>query len=51
MIVQLYVDDLIFGATSESLCEEFAKLTGSEVEMSMTGELSFFIGLNSKKTY
>ena len=44
IIVQVYVDDIIFGATSEGLCEEFASLMGSEFEMSMMGELSFFLG-------
>nr|XP_009766369.1 PREDICTED: uncharacterized protein LOC104217756 [Nicotiana sylvestris] len=34
-IVQVYVDDIIFGATADSLCEEFEKLTRSEFKMSM----------------
>ncbi|XP_049381315.1 uncharacterized protein LOC125845854 [Solanum stenotomum] len=50
LIIQVYVDDIIFGATSEVLCEEFATLMGNEFEMSMMGELNFFLGLQIKKT-
>ncbi|XP_070056495.1 uncharacterized protein [Nicotiana tomentosiformis] len=50
LIVQVYVDDIIFGATNDSLCEEFAKLMGSEFERSMMGELNFFLGLQVKQT-
>ena len=35
LIVQIYVNDIIFGATNVSLCEEFAKSMHSEFEMSM----------------
>ena len=34
-IVQIYVDDIIFGATNVSRCKEFAKSMHSEIEMSM----------------
>ena len=47
LLVQIYVDDIIFGATNVSLCEEFSKC--SEFEMSMMGELKFFIGLQIKQ--
>nr|XP_016481303.1 PREDICTED: uncharacterized mitochondrial protein AtMg00810-like [Nicotiana tabacum] len=46
----VYVDDIIFGATTDSLCEEFAKLMGSKFEMSMMGELNFFLGLQVKQS-
>ncbi|XP_045809814.1 uncharacterized protein LOC123904167 [Trifolium pratense] len=49
LIVQVYVDDIIFGATNEKLCEEFSELMQSEFEMSMMGELSFFLGLQIKQ--
>ena len=49
LIVQIYVDDIIFGATNVSLCEEFAKSMHSEFEMSMMGELNFFLGLQIKQ--
>ena len=46
-IVQVYVDDIIFGGTNNSLGVEFAH---SEFEMSMMGELNFFLGLQIKQT-
>ena len=49
MIVQVYVDDIIFGATHENLCNEFSKMM-SEFEMSMMGELNFFLGFQIKRT-
>ena len=48
-MVQIYVDDIIFGATNESLCKEFAELMRSEFEMSMMGELNFFLGFLIKQ--
>nr|KYP59274.1 hypothetical protein KK1_014706 [Cajanus cajan] len=45
IIVQIYVDDIIFGATNENICQEFSKLMQDEFEMSMMGELKFFLGL------
>ena len=50
LIVQIYVDDIIFGATNESLCQEFSKVMQGEFEMSMMGELTFFLGLQVKQT-
>ena len=46
----MYVDDIIFGATLECLCEEFSSLMGKEFEMSMMGELTFFLGLQIKQS-
>ena len=43
------MDDIIFGATDSSLCEEFAKLMQGEFEMSMMGELNFFLRLQIKQ--
>ena len=45
LIVQIYVDDIIFGATNHCLCEGFSKLMQGEFEMSMMGELKFLLGL------
>nr|KYP72332.1 Copia protein [Cajanus cajan] len=45
IIVQIYVNDIIFGATIENLCQEFSKLMQDEFDMSMMGELKFFLGL------
>ena len=50
LIVQVYVDDIIFGATSNDLCDEISNLVGSEFDMSMMGELNFFLGLQIKQT-
>ena len=49
LIIQIYVDDIIFGATNSPLCEEFAMLIQEEFEMSMMGELNFFFGVQIKK--
>ena len=45
LIVQIYVDDIIFGSSNEELCREFEKVMKSKFEMSAMGELSFFLGL------
>ncbi|KAG5532106.1 hypothetical protein RHGRI_026652 [Rhododendron griersonianum] len=50
LVVQIYVDDIIFGATNESLCEDFAKCMQGEFEMSMMGELTYFLGLQIKQS-
>ncbi|KAI3685730.1 hypothetical protein L6452_34988 [Arctium lappa] len=50
ILVQIYVDDIIFGATDQSLCDEFASLMKSQYEMSMMGELTFFLGLQVKQS-
>ena len=49
LIVQIYVDDIKFGSTNSSLCEEFFKCMHNEFEMSMMGELSFFLGVQIKQ--
>ncbi|XP_070032036.1 uncharacterized protein [Nicotiana tomentosiformis] len=48
-IYKIYVDDIIFGATANKLSKKVAKLMGSEFEMSMMGELNFFLGLPIKQ--
>jgi len=50
ILVQIYVDDIFFGATQDSLCEEFVAAMQGEFEMSMMGELPFFLGLLVKQT-
>ena len=42
-VLQIYVDDIIFGSTNQDFCEEFRKMMASEFEMSMIGELSYFL--------
>nr|GEY60801.1 retrovirus-related Pol polyprotein from transposon TNT 1-94 [Tanacetum cinerariifolium] len=46
---QIYVDDIIFGSTCQNLCDDFAKIMHDEFEMSMMGELNFFLGLQIKQ--
>jgi len=50
LLVQIYVDDIIFGSTDENLCKKFSKIMTEEYEMSMMGELNFFLGLQVKQT-
>ena len=45
LLVQIYVDDIIFGLTNDALCKEFSDSMSKEFEMSMMGELNFFLGL------
>jgi hypothetical protein len=43
-ICQIYVDDVIFGSTNDALSHEFATMMSREFEISMIGELNFFLG-------
>ncbi|GJR70935.1 putative ribonuclease H-like domain-containing protein [Tanacetum coccineum] len=45
MLVQVYVDDIIFGSTRKSWCDEFEALMKKQFQMSSMGELTFFLGL------
>nr|GEV55858.1 copia protein [Tanacetum cinerariifolium] len=45
IIVQIYVDDIIFGSTCQEMCDDFAKIMHDEFKMSMMGELNFLLGL------
>ena len=49
LIVQIYVDDIIFGGSSHVLVSKFAEDMSREFEMSMMGELQFFLGLQIKQ--
>nr|GEW44569.1 copia protein [Tanacetum cinerariifolium] len=49
IIVQIYVDDIIFGSNCQDMCDEFAKIMHDEFEISMMGELKFFLGLQIKQ--
>jgi hypothetical protein len=48
-VLQIYVDDIIFGSTNQDFCEEFGKMMANEFEMSIIGELSYFLGLQIKQ--
>ncbi|GJV63903.1 retrovirus-related pol polyprotein from transposon TNT 1-94 [Tanacetum coccineum] len=45
LLVQIYVDDIIFVASTPELCDLFAKIMCSKFKMSMMGKISFFLGL------
>ena len=47
--MQIYVDDIIFGGTKENLVKDFVQTMTREVEMSMIGELNYFMGLQIKQ--
>nr|GEX88307.1 uncharacterized mitochondrial protein AtMg00810-like [Tanacetum cinerariifolium] len=49
LIVQVYVDDIIFGSTNKELCKAFEKLMKDKFQMSFMGELTFFLGLQVKQ--
>nr|GEV29327.1 hypothetical protein [Tanacetum cinerariifolium] len=45
LLVQIYVDDIIFAASTPELCDLFAKLMCLKFKMSLMGKISFFLGL------
>ncbi|GJV18558.1 retrovirus-related pol polyprotein from transposon TNT 1-94 [Tanacetum coccineum] len=45
LLVQIYVDDIIFASTTPELCDQFSKIMCSHFKMSMMGKISFFLGL------
>ncbi|KAI3707342.1 hypothetical protein L6452_25781 [Arctium lappa] len=49
LLVQIYVDDIIFGSTKDQMCRNFEKLMHKSFKMSSMGELTFFLGLQVKQ--
>ncbi|GJX92116.1 putative ribonuclease H-like domain-containing protein, partial [Tanacetum coccineum] len=49
LLVQVYVDDIMFGSTNKDLCIGFEKLMKDKIQMSSMGELTFFLGLQVKQ--
>ncbi|GJY72204.1 ribonuclease H-like domain-containing protein [Tanacetum coccineum] len=49
LLVQVYVNDIIFGSTKKELCTGFEKLMHKKFQMSSMGELTFFLGLQVKQ--
>nr|GEV99474.1 putative ribonuclease H-like domain-containing protein [Tanacetum cinerariifolium] len=49
LLVQVYVDDIIFGSTNKELCKTFEKLIKDKFQMSLIRELTFFLGLQVKQ--
>ncbi|GJZ92683.1 retrovirus-related pol polyprotein from transposon TNT 1-94 [Tanacetum coccineum] len=45
LLVQIYVDDIIFASTNIAMCDEFANQMTNKFKMSMMGQMSFFLGL------
>ncbi|GJS16213.1 retrovirus-related pol polyprotein from transposon TNT 1-94 [Tanacetum coccineum] len=45
LLVQIYVDDIIFSSTNTAMCDEFANQMTNKFKMSMMGKMSFFLGL------
>jgi hypothetical protein len=48
-VYQIYVNDIIFGSTNQKYCEEFSKVMTEKFEMSMMGELTYFLGFQVKQ--
>ncbi|GKA03809.1 uncharacterized mitochondrial protein-like protein [Tanacetum coccineum] len=51
LLVQVYVDDIIFGSTKKGLGTEFKKLMHKKFQMSSMGELTFFLGPQVTQKY
>jgi len=49
VIIQIYIDDIIFGSTNEKFYKDFELCMKEEFEMSMIGELNYFLGLQIKQ--
>nr|GEW74242.1 putative ribonuclease H-like domain-containing protein [Tanacetum cinerariifolium] len=49
LLVQVYVDDIIFGSTKKELCTSFEKLMHDKFQMSSMGDLTFFLRLQVKQ--
>ncbi|GKB09829.1 retrovirus-related pol polyprotein from transposon TNT 1-94 [Tanacetum coccineum] len=45
LLVQIYVDDIIFASTNTAMCDEFANQMTNKFNMLMMGQMSFFLGL------
>jgi hypothetical protein len=48
-VCQIYVDDIIFGSTNKSFCDEFSKIMTDMFEISMMGVLTFFLRFQIKQ--
>jgi isopentenyldiphosphate isomerase len=50
LLVQIYVDHIIFGGSSHTLVSRFQEMVKNELQMSMMRELTFFLGIQVKQT-
>jgi hypothetical protein len=48
-VYQIYVNDIIFGSTNKSFYDEFSKIMLDRFEISMMGEITFFLGFQMKQ--
>jgi hypothetical protein len=48
LLVQIYMDDIIFGGSSHAIVSSFQEMMEKEFQMSMMGELTFFLGIQVK---
>jgi hypothetical protein len=48
-VCQIYVDDIFFGSTNQKSCEEFSRVMMQKFEVSMMGELNYFLGFQVKQ--
>jgi hypothetical protein len=49
LLIRIYVDDIIFGASSHTIVSRFQEMMKSEFQMFMMGELTFFLGIQVKQ--
>jgi hypothetical protein len=49
LLVQIYIDDIIFGSSSHTLVSRFQEMMKNEFQMSMMEELTFFLGIQVKQ--
>ena len=50
VVAQVYVDDIIFGSTKDDLAHSFSSMMQTEFEISMIGELNYFLGLQIRQS-
>ncbi|GJX78844.1 retrotransposon protein, putative, unclassified [Tanacetum coccineum] len=50
LLLQIYVDNIIFASTNTAMCNEFANQLTNKFKMSMMGKMSFFLGLQISQT-
>nr|GEU64994.1 hypothetical protein [Tanacetum cinerariifolium] len=50
LLVQVYVNDIIFRSTRKEMCTEFEKIIYKKFQMSSKGELTFFLGMQTTST-
>src|SRR5699024_12106113 len=49
LVYQIYVNEIVFGSTNQKSCEEFSRMMMQKFEMTMMGELNYFLGFQVKQ--